>query len=293
MAERDSPSVRERRLAQEMRLLREAAELHGKDVAERLGWSPSKVSRIETGRIGISAADLERLVELYRVPEAQARSLRRLAPSARPRGWWDAYADTVSAGYADLIRLESGSQALRCYAALVPHALLLTPDYVREVVLSTWERPTPAEVERRLQICRRRQEVLDPAPAGRSLRLAAVVDESVLRRWVVPGDPERDRRIRRGQLEHLLAASARPNVTVQVLPFTAGLPPVSAGSFSVLESLATGAPDVVYLENKTRVFFLDSEAEVHRYGRAFDLISDTALDPAASRRLIEEALAGL
>jgi transcriptional regulator with XRE-family HTH domain len=293
MAERDAPSVRERRLARELRLLREAAELHGKDVAERMGWSPSKVSRIETGRTGISSADLERLVELYQVPHEQAGFLRRLAPSARPRGWWDAYADTLSIGYANLIRMESGSSALRCYAALVPHALLLTTDYLRELILSTWDTPSPAEVERRLQICRRRQEVLDPARADGGLRLAAVIDESVLRRWAVPGDGERDRQVRRGQLEHLVEVSARPNVTVRVLPFTAGLPPVTAGSFSVLESMATGAPDVVYLENKTRIFFIDAEAEVHRYTQAHDLICRTALDPPASRHVIEAALEDL
>ncbi|WP_448616711.1 helix-turn-helix domain-containing protein [Modestobacter sp. URMC 112] len=293
MLDRDSPSVRERRLARELRLLREAAELHGKEVAERLGWSASKVSRIETGRTGISGVDLERLVGLYQVPQEQAGHLRRLAPSARPRGWWDAYADTLSAGYANLIRLESGSQALRCYAALVPHALLLTTDYLRELILSTWETPSPAEVERRLQICRRRQELLDPTRADGALRLSAVVDESVLRRWAVPGDAERDREVRRGQLEHLLAVAARPNVTVQVLPFSAGLPPVTAGSFSVLESMATGTPDVVYLENKTRIFFIDAEAEVHRYTQAWELIGDTALDPADSRDLVEAALADL
>jgi transcriptional regulator with XRE-family HTH domain len=290
MGEQEAPSVRERRLARELRLLREAAELHGKDVAERLGWSPSKVSRIETGRTGISGADLERLVGLYQVPDEEAGHLRRLAPSARPRGWWDAYADTLSAGYANLIRLESGSSALRCYAALVPHALLQTPDFVREVVLATWEKPSPTEVERRLQICRRRQDVLDPGRPDGGLRLAAVIDESVLRRWVVPGDPERDREVRRGQLEHLVAVADRPNVTVQVLPFAAGLPPVTAGSFSVLESMATGAPDVVYLENKTRIFFIDAEAEVHRYTQASALLAETALDPTASRELIRATL---
>src|SRR5206468_3064711 len=95
-----------------------------------------------------------------------------------------------------------------------------------------------------------------------------------------PGDPPRhlgNARPRRGQLEHLLAAGARPNVTVQVLPFAAGLPPVTAGSFSVLDSLATGAPDVVYLENKTRVFFIDAETEVHRYTQAYDYLSTQAL----------------
>ena len=116
----ESPSSRARRLARELRALRTAGSLHGKDVAARLCWSASKVSRIETGRIGISSDDLERLLALYGVPEAQAAFLRRLAPSARPRGWWDAYADTLSAGYANLIRLEAGSRALRCYGALVP-----------------------------------------------------------------------------------------------------------------------------------------------------------------------------
>jgi transcriptional regulator with XRE-family HTH domain len=279
-----SPSVRERQLARELRLLRETTGMHGKDVATRLGWSASKVSRIENGRTGIATDDLEDMLGLYRVPEEQAARLRRLAPSARPKGWWDAYADTLSAGYANLIRLEAGSRSLRCYAALVPHALLQAPEYVREVVQATWEPPSPAEVDRRVQVCRRRQDVLDAdRPAG-ALELFAVIDESVLHRDVrTPG-------VRRGQLEHLLAAARRPNVTIQVLPYAAGLPPVTAGSFSVLESLATGAPDVVYLENKTRIFFLDADVEVHRYTRAFDLVSSMALRPDESLTMIEEAL---
>lgn len=283
----DTPSVRGRRLARELRQLRTTERLHAKDVAARLGWSPSKVSRIETARIGITADDLDRLLELYRVPDVQADLLRRLAPSARPRGWWDAYADTLSAGYADLIRLEAGSRALRCFGALVPHALLQTPDYVRQVVLSTWERPAPAEVDRRVQVCRRRQEVLDAADP---LRLWAVLDESVLRRTArAPGSPE-GAAVLRGQLAWLVEVAGRPHVTVQVLPFNAGLPPVTAGSFSVLESRATGTPDVVYLENKTRISFVDGEAEVHRYGRAFELLTEMALDPDASVRRIEELL---
>ena len=289
----DTPSVRERRLARELQVLRELAQLHGKDVAERLGWSASKVSRIENGRTGITAEDLERLIELYDVPEEQATMLRRLAPAARPRGWWDAYADTLSAGFANLIRLESGSRALRCYAALVPHALLQTPDFLHELILATWERPPQAEIQRRMLISRRRQELLDAGLEERGLQFSAVIDEAVLRRRVVPGDADRDAAIRRGQLEHLISVSARPNVTVQVLPFAAGLPPVTAGSFSVLDSPASGAPDVVYLENKTRVSFADTEAEVHRYGRAYDLLSEMALDRQASLDLLEESVAEL
>ncbi len=289
----DSPSARERRLARELRGLRAAGPLDGKDVAARLGWSPSKVSRIENGRIGISADDLERLLELYDVPEAQAGFLRRLAPSARPRGWWDAYAETLSPGYANLIRLEAGSRALRCYGALVPHALLQSPDFVRQVILSTWETPSQVEIDRRMQVCRRRQDVLDATSPDGPLQFHAVLDESVLRRTAVAPGQDGGDAILRGQLQWLADAAARPNVTLQVLPFAAGLPPVTAGSFSVLESRATGAPDVVYLENKTRVFYLDSEAEVQRYERAFDLLSQMALDPTASLELIREMAARL
>jgi len=282
----ESPSARERRLARELRDLREAGPMHGKDVAVRLGWSASKVSRIETGRIGITADDLDRLLELYAVPEAQAGFLRRLAPSARPKGWWDAYAETLSPGYANLIRLEAGSRALRCYGALVPHALLQSPDFLRQVILSTWETPSQVEIDRRMQVCRRRQDVLDAGSPDGPLGFHAVLDESVLRRTPVAPGQDGGAAVLRGQLEWLAVASARPNVTLQVLPFAAGLPPVTAGSFSVLESRATGTPDVVYLENKTRVFYLDSAAEVQRYEQAFDLLSRMALDPAESLELI-------
>jgi transcriptional regulator with XRE-family HTH domain len=285
----ESPSARERRLARELRVLRTAGQLHGKDVAARLGWSASKVSRIETGRIGISADDLDRLLELYEVPEGQASFLRRLAPSARPRGWWDAYADTLSSGYANLIRLESGSRALRCYGALVPHALLQSESFVRQVILSTWERPSQVEIDRRMQVCRRRQEVLDWASSEDPLEFWAVLDESVLRRSAHAPGEDGGEAVLRDQIDRLVEVAGRPNVTIQVLPFSAGLPPVTAGSFSVLESRATGTPDVVYLENKTRVFFLDSEAEVQRYGRAFDLLSSMALDPEQSLEVIQAA----
>lgn len=274
----DSPSVRERRLARELRVLREAVPLHGKDAAAQLGWSPSKVSRVETGRTGVSDADLERLLALYRVPQEQATYLRALAPSVRPRGWWDAYADTLSSGYASLIRMESGSRSLRTYCAVVPHALLQTPDYAREVIRTTWRRPAAREVERRVQVCRRRQEVLDPERAE-PLRLDVVLDEAVLLRQV-PAD------VLRGQVAHLLEVAQWPHVRLQVLPFSAGLPPVTAGSFSVLESLAAPGPDVVYLENKTRIFFIESEAEVHGYAQELDLLRSRALPTDESLALL-------
>ena len=99
-----------------------------------------------------------------------------------------------------------------------------------------------------------------------------------------PTSPDRDA-ILLGQLDRLITVAGWPNVTIQVLPYTAGIPPVSAGSFSVLESRATGAPDVVYLENRTRIFFVDAEPEVNRYARDFELLTEIALPPGRIHRI--------
>ena len=306
----DSPSVRERRLAAELRRARLAAELSGPKVAAATSWSPSKVSRIENGRIGVKRDDLDRLLELYDVPPDAATELRRLGRHARARGWWEAYADSLSAGYATLLRLEAGSSALRAYCALIPHPLLMTPDFIRQVVRSTWESPSPAEVERRVQVCLRRQSVLDRGRhrstdgAGgddEAFRLTVILDEAVLRRSAAAaGAPsgssgssashgDRDGQIRRDQLAHLAEAARRPSVDIRVLPFAAGIPPVSAGSFSILESTATGAPDLVYLENKTRISFVDAENEVDRYTRDHRLLTEMALSASDSADMLADA----
>lgn len=290
VAGQETPSVRERRLAADLRQMRAAIPLTGNEAAGRLGWSASKLSRIETGRTGVSAGDLEELIALYRLPETQAEYLRRLAPASRPRGWWDAYAASLSAGYATLIRLESGSRSLSSYSAVVPHALLQTPAYARHVICSTREVPPPAEVARRLVVCERRQRILSGEPGRPPLRLRAVIDEAVLRRTLRTTDGTADEEARVGQLRHLLEVSRWPEVSIRVLPFTAGLPPVNAGSFSVLSSLATGAPDVVYLENKTRIFYIDTESEVHNYARELEHLQSTALDAKASREFISAVL---
>jgi hypothetical protein len=223
---------------------------------------------------------------LYQVPDEQARYLRRLAPAARTRGWWDAYADSLSAGYSGLLRLEAGSQALSCYCAVVPHPLLMTPEYVRQVVLATWQAPSAQEADRRVRICVRRQAVIRPRDPHPGLALKAVIDEAVLRRSAAPPTSSDGDAIMLGQLDRLLTVAGWPDVTIQVLPYTAGIPPVSAGSFSVLESRATGAPDVVYLENRTRIFFVDAAPEVDRYARDFELLTEIALPQKESIEFI-------
>lgn len=281
----DSPSARERQLARELRALRVEAQLHGKDVAQRLGWSASKVSRIETGRIGITGDDLGLLLELYDVPEDRAEKLRLLAPAARPKGWWDAYADRVSSGYANLIRLEASSRAVQCYSAVVPHPLLQTDAVTHRIITTTATPPSQAEIDLRMGICRRRQQLLDGSPDREPLQLRAVLDEAVLHRRL-DDDDEVNATLLREQARHLLRLGARRNVSVQLLPFDAGLPPVTAGSFSLLEPLGAPGPDVVYMDNKTRIFFIDSAAEVHAYAQEMEFLRRRAMTATSTTRYL-------
>jgi transcriptional regulator with XRE-family HTH domain len=271
--------------------MRAAAGLNGKEVAELLGWSASKVSRIETSRTGISPPDLERLLDLYRVGDDLAGYLRKLAPSAQSKGWWDAYADALSSGYTTLIKLEAGSRALQCYCSLVPHALLQTSEYSRQVILSTDVRLASAELDRRVQVLLRRQDLLTEREGDLPLQLSAVIDEAVLRRPVRNRGAPVTADVLRKQLHWLVEMASRPNVRIQVLPFAAGLPPATAGSFAILESLATETPDVVYFENKTRVFYIESGTEVLGYVRDYEQLTKMALAPADSIDFIAQLTA--
>lgn len=288
--EHDAPSARERQLAAELRLLRDTVGLHGKDVAARLGWSASKVSRIETNRSGISVEDLEHLCELYNVSKVQADYLRKLAASARTRGWWDAYASALSPGFVSLIKLEAGSGVLQCYCAVVPHALLQTPDYARQIITSTLRAPSPLEIERRIDITRRRQQMLQRKK--QPMRLKAVLDEATFRRHIRTPEGRIADEVMRGQFELLAEMATWPNVTIQVLRFESGLPPVTSGSFSILDSMATGTADVVYLENKTRAFFVETEHDVHQYVQEFELLRSMAMAPDDSLEFIRQTALG-
>jgi transcriptional regulator with XRE-family HTH domain len=294
MPARGNPTVRERRLAEELRLLREARELPGQTVAEKLDWSPSKVSRIEHALVGIGVEDLERLLTLYGVPDRRASYLRRLAPLVRQKGWWDAYAGSLNPEYTNLLKLEAGSNALWSYCAMVPHAMLLTADYARRIIELAPQRPSEIEIGRRLDIVERRQQVLRPHDGLAPMTLSVVIDESVLHRRVVTGpDTAGDLAVTVQQLRRIVELAGEPHVTIRVLPFTVGLPPVSAGSFSILGSPASEDADVVYLENKSRIFFLESESEVGSYVQDFELLSAWALSPADSVDFINERLATL
>jgi transcriptional regulator with XRE-family HTH domain len=277
--DRRPPSVRARQLAAELRRLRDAATLTGEEAAGQLGWSPSKVSRIETGQTPPGPADLRRMLDLYEVTGTQRDRLERLAHSVDQRGWWDAYTDTLAPEYTALIALEAEAESVRWYAPMVVPGLLQTERYARELIRSGLLIAPPGEVERRVQVKMTRQRALT---RDNPLQLVVVIDEATILRTM--GGPE----VMREQLAHLTAMAARPNITMQVLPLSAGAHPGTTGEFTILAFPDLVAPDVVYLENMTSDVYIEREGEVYRYGLAFDRLRELALSSQKSAELITE-----
>lgn len=268
MAERRAPSVRSRQLAAELRRLRSEATLTGEEVAAQLGWSPAKISRIETARTVVSPADLQALLGLYEISGQHRDRLTGLGRTARQRGWWDAYADMLGPEYATLIALEADAESVSWYAAQIVPGLLQTEEYAREIIRSTLLISPPGEIERRVRVRMSRQRVLS---ADVPLHLVVILDEAALHRVV--GGAE----VMQAQLKHLTQAARRPNVDLRVLSATSGAHPAVMGEFTILRFPEVVAPDVVYLENMTSNLYVEHDAEVFRYTMAFDRLNTLAL----------------
>lgn len=276
------PSVRQRRLAAELRRLRERRGLTGDEVAERLTWSTAKVSRIENARTGAKISDVRRLLDLYEIDGARHEDLISLAHDAAQRGWWEEYRDLPSP-LADFIALESEASAIREWGSTVFPGLLQTEDYARHVIGGWSDLATlpPQELERRLDVRMRRRELLDgPHP----VELSAVLDEAVLQRRIG------DRKVMREQLEHLYRMTELPHVTVQILPLGIAHS-VLAESFILLEFSPVHDilfPDIVHVESLTISHFAD-EAVTYMYRLAYSSLAGQALDADESRRRIAAA----
>jgi transcriptional regulator with XRE-family HTH domain len=255
---RRSPSVRARQLAAELRRLREAATLTADEAAGRLDWSPSKMSRLETGQSAVSAGDLRRLLDLYQVSGSYRERLVELGRTADQRGWWDAYSDMLRHSYSALLGLEAVAESERHFAPIVVPGLLQANRYAEELIRSSLVIPSPGEVARLAQARATRQRVLSKE---QPLELSTVLDESVLQRQIAGPEAMRE------QLLHLMEMARRPNIDIQVLPLSAGAHLAVAGVFTILR-FQEAQSDVVFIENMTSDLFVEQDAEVYRYSLA-------------------------
>jgi transcriptional regulator with XRE-family HTH domain len=276
-----SPTVRRRRLALELRRLREAAKLTCEDVAARLECSASKISRIETGRVSVSPRDVRDLLRIYNVPDHQHESLIQLARQSRQKGWWHAYGQDVQPHLATYFSMESAASEIRTYSVARIPGLLQTESYARAVISasrlgSSYPVPTDWPVE--LLMERQRLAMANPPSVW------LIMDEAALRRQV--GGRENTRQ----QIEHMIKLSSMPTVCLQFIPFSSGEYAAMDLPFVILGFPDKADPDVACAGYPTGVLWIEDVAEVDRYNLIFHHLQATALSPEESRALMFEVL---
>ncbi len=277
-----SPTVRRRRLAAELRGIRESKGKSGDAVAAALKWSPSKISRYERARTGLRPGEVERLLDYYGITGPRRTLLLGLAEDAVQKGWWDEYSDTLSEDYQQFIGLEHEATSIDIWHVDVVAGLLQTEAYARHIIssYSRVEPVAPGMIGRLVRVRMRRQQVLN----REDLRLSVVLDESILKRRI--GDDF----VMYEQLQRLALEADRPNLRVQILPLDAQHQ-VFGESFVIF---AFGADsdammqDVVSTEHLRSGFSLEGERETYLHRIAFQMLTEASLDPAASRALILE-----
>ncbi|WP_327049159.1 helix-turn-helix domain-containing protein [Microbispora sp. NBC_01189] len=281
MPEHGSPTVRRRRLGQELRRLRERAGMTGDQVATRLGWSAAKISRIETARTSPRESDVEALLVIYMVDSRQRQELLALHRDATRKGWWEDYRDSLPKEYTTFLGLEAEATSARDWEPQVVPGLFQTEAYVR-AMMESGQRSTleaPGGVRSRIEVRMARQQAV--LRVGNPLAISAVVEESVLLRRF--GGDE----VMREQLGRLIEVSELPNVELRILPLDTAHP-INTGAFSHLK--LPEFHDVVYLEALLGGRLVEDETIVYRYEVAFDYLETKALDVDASRRLLEKTV---
>ena len=273
-----NPTVRRRRLGQELRRLREIKGMTAEEVAERLLVSQSKISRLENGRRSISQRDVRDLCGVYEVEDHRiVDSLMQMAKDSRQQGWWHAFGDIP---YSVYIGLETDAASLRVYEPQVVPGLLQTREYAEALISGALPEAPPSDIEKRVSVRARRQDRIS-APEH-PLRLWAVIDEAALRRLVG------GKQVMVNQLEHLIAQSQLPHVTVQVLPFDMGAHPGINGQYAILEFPDAADSSVVYIEGVTSDLYLEKAHDVQRYSVMYEHLRAQALNVEQTRQFIEE-----
>jgi transcriptional regulator with XRE-family HTH domain len=275
------PVVQRRRLRAELRRVRLAAGLTQDQVAEAMDWSLSKLIRIENGSVSISTNDLKAILQYYKVTDSErVAELIAMGRVARERSWWSEYRDIASRPLLQLIEYEAAAMISRNFQLSVAPGLLQTEEYARAVLEKNNPNRSRDEVEALVGIRMQRQELIDRADPP---LLFFIMDEAVVRRQVG------GQAVLRGQLRRLLEVSAKPNVTIEVVPFSAGIHPGTLGSFVIHEFPDDADDDTVYLENQQGEFLnRDDPDEILAYRERFERLRRLSLGPGGTDRFLAE-----
>lgn len=275
-----TPTMGRRRLGGVLKALREKANLTNDQARKKSGVSTGKLSRLETGHNVVYAKDVRALLDAYDAPPEVRHKVLQLAALAEEHGWWEEFDDVLPAGFDLYLSIEEAAASLLVFGTSVVHGLLQTEDYARAWIRAADPGIPNAELERLVSLRMKRQESLsretDP------LSLWAIFDEAVLRRRIGAADTMRT------QVEHLLAMSERPNITIQILPFEAGAHAAASGPFTLVEFAEPTDPEIGYVDCAAGNVYPEKPAQVRRMKTKFHHLTSSALTPEKSLLFIRK-----
>jgi hypothetical protein len=281
-ADAPSPTVPRMLVGIQLHRFREAAGITPDQAAYEIRASRSKISRMENGLVRFKERDVTDLLTLYGITDEHTRdALVTLTRRANAPGWWSKYGDIMADWFEAYLGLETAASVIRTFELQFVHGLFQTEDYARAVTLLGYTTAPAEEIERRVSLRLKRQDMLaGPNPP----QVWSVVDEGALRR------PVGGTAVMRAQLDRLVEVAQLRHVTIQVVPFSRGGHAAAGGSFTVLRFSEPEVPDVVYLEQLTSALYLDKREDVDHYMEVMNNLSTEALTPAQSARFLTEII---
>lgn len=282
------PLVPRRRLAAELRRLRDEAHLTLDQVGTELMISTSKLSRLENAQGSPQARDVRDLIRLYGIEGTElADRLLRWVQAGRRQGWWNDYSEEVTRGLDAHLAYESDATVARVYTIPILPALLQTPEYTRAMYKSMEPWHSESALGELIEIRAHRKEALRSREFLPPLEFIAVTHESSVRQQV--GSPE----VMRSQLDALIELSTRPNIQLYILPFTAQPMFTCTCMYSYFEYGEETDQDVVHIETHAGFRHVEDAEDVRRYRRYYDDLVAASLTMDKSRSLIRELRDGL
>lgn len=269
-----SPTVRRKRLGQELKRYREAAGQTAEQAAESIGVHLRTLRRYERGQVAIPDAGLFKLFDLYRVPVNARGELLTLSREGRLSGWWVAYRDVVKPSYIRWLGLEAEASGLEEFSAMLVPGLLQTDAYAEAVIRYGEPKMADEVTATLLEVRRRRKE----EAATQLYPAHYIFDESVIHRVI--GDAQ----IMAEQLDHLIEIAQSKRITIRVLPFDTqtSFRPISGG-FAILHFADMRPVGVV--EMLAGDIYADGD-EALPYTRQFEALRREALDEPMSLEMI-------
>ena len=251
-----------------------------------MDWSLSKIIRIENGSVSVSTNDLKAMLQYYDITdEKRAAELLALSRASRERSWWSSYSDFMPKRLIQLIEYENAAYVSRQYEDLVIPGLLQTTEYMRASTHQLAPDMDPSQVDRNIELRLKRQELLNRTDAP---LMFFVIDEAVVRRIVGGKD------VMRRQLQQLIEFSDMSNVTVEVIPFSAGLLPGLQSPFVIHEFPDAADDDVLYLENpRGSLLNRDDSEEILKFREDFERMRQASLGPEGTVDFLRDVIGEL